>query len=247
MARSRQRGISLLVVMIVVLLSSLLALWAFRTALVNETIVGNDADYQRAFEAAQSMLQDAELDIRGERADGSVCVGAAAAEDASEADVAAAGRVCRVSGTLQFIEENKDLFGLLATLGAEPTRCRDAICQKRTGIQDFWDDDDTFAAMIAPNIGARYGQYTGALPPAASTAMVNPLLTERAETRGAWYWIEVMPYADAESGLLTNTSEIMMLNLAPRVVYRITAVARGIKPNTQVVLQSTFVRQKLRD
>jgi Tfp pilus assembly protein PilX len=37
-----------------------------RTSLFNELIVGNDADYQRAFEAAQAILQDAELDIRGE-------------------------------------------------------------------------------------------------------------------------------------------------------------------------------------
>lgn len=27
-------------------------------------VVGNDADYQRAFEAAQSLIQDAELDIQ---------------------------------------------------------------------------------------------------------------------------------------------------------------------------------------
>ncbi len=48
----------------------LLALWAARTSLFNEMIVGNDADYQRAFEAAQALLQDAELDIRRESPDG---------------------------------------------------------------------------------------------------------------------------------------------------------------------------------
>ncbi len=105
----RQRGISLLVVMIVVLLSSLLALWAFRTSLVNEAIVGNDADYQRAFEAAQAMVQDAELDIRGERPDGSSCTGVAAVEGG---DAAAAARICRIAGSLQFPLEQKATIAL---------------------------------------------------------------------------------------------------------------------------------------
>ena len=55
--RTRQRGISLFVVIVFVLLSMLLALWASRTSLFNEMVVGNDADYQRAFEAAQALLQ----------------------------------------------------------------------------------------------------------------------------------------------------------------------------------------------
>ena len=73
--RQRQRGVALFVVIVVVMLSMLLALWASRTSLFNELLVGNDADYQRAFDAAQALLQDAELDIRGENADGSPCSG----------------------------------------------------------------------------------------------------------------------------------------------------------------------------
>ena len=59
-SRKNQQGISLYVVIVIVLLSMLLALWASRTALFNEMIVGNDADYQRAYVAAQAMIQDAE-------------------------------------------------------------------------------------------------------------------------------------------------------------------------------------------
>ena len=68
--RANQRGVALFVVIVFVLLTMLAALWASRTALFGEMIVGNDADYQRAFEAAQALLQDAELDIREEHADG---------------------------------------------------------------------------------------------------------------------------------------------------------------------------------
>ena len=69
----RQRGVALFVVIVFVMLSMLLALWASRTSLFNELVVGNDADYQRAFEAAQALLQDAELDIRRELPDGTAC------------------------------------------------------------------------------------------------------------------------------------------------------------------------------
>lgn len=48
-----QRGVALFVAIIFVLMSMLLALWSSRTSLFNEMVVGNDADYQRAFEAAQ--------------------------------------------------------------------------------------------------------------------------------------------------------------------------------------------------
>ena len=69
----KQQGIALYVVIVLVLLSMLLALWAARSSLFNELLLGNDADYQRTFEAAQAMLQDAEFDIRGTKADGSIC------------------------------------------------------------------------------------------------------------------------------------------------------------------------------
>lgn len=247
-----QRGIALLVVMVIVLLSCLLALWAFRTALVNETYVGNDVDYQRAFEAAQAMLQDAEMDIRGERADGTSCVA-----DANQP------RVCRQGTTLAFIEETQQLTGLLARLAndAPETRCMNAICQKRTGVQDFWNVEADWNRMVAKppsgaaSAAARYGDYTGALLPTDSQAKPNPLLTERADGKGAWYWIEIMPYDDSPSGLLPDRNKLE-LNLNPFVVYRITAVATGrkaFKPAdnrteyTKVVLQSTYARQKLKN
>ena len=70
-----EKGIVLFIVIVFVMLSMLLALWASRSSIFNEMVVGNDADYQRTFEAAQTMLQEAELDIRGETASGTWCGG----------------------------------------------------------------------------------------------------------------------------------------------------------------------------
>lgn len=246
----KQRGVALFVVIIFVMLSMLLALWASRTAWFNEMIVGNDADYQRAFEAAQALLQDAELDIRREQASGAACV-------ANESKP----WVCRRDATVdKFPTEDQDIGLLLTQLNAldSPTKCRHALCVKRTAEQDFWNNTDTKNGVTlaqmegaglannAPPIGARYGQYTGA----ATGQTSNPILADTNAGRGGWYWIEVLPYLkDANnSGLIPDSpNNLLDISLDIYVVYRITAVAHGLKPNTMVVLQQTYARQRRKD
>ncbi len=239
LGRRHQRGISLFVIIIIVLLSMLLALWASRTSLFNEMVVGNDADYQRTFEAAQAMIQDAELDIRRERADGTVCT-----------NPLGTGDVCRLTTGVRFPAEDAETFALVDYLVTKPTRCASGICQKRTGAQDFWADPTTLSAMIAPGVGARYGQFTGAPVGATGDNKSNPILKKTAAGEGAWYWVEVMPYSSAASmnPLIVGSADKMLpLNVKPSVAYRITAIARGQKSGTQVVLQQTYVRQKLKN
>ena len=233
---SQQKGISLFVVIVIVLLSTLLSLWASRSALFNELIVGNDADYQRAFEAAQALIQDAEFDIRGSRPDGSPCV-----------PVPGTPAVCRVpdaSNPVWFPNEDQETTPLFYQLGLSTTGCVNGICLKRTGNQDFWADPTTLTSMLAS--GARYGQYTGA----QRGNLSNTILNDTGAGRGGWYWVEVMKYdptAGNQAIITSGSNTNLPLNIIPRVVYRITAVARGLKPGTQVVLQSTFVRQKKKD
>lgn len=245
---SQQRGVALFIVIIFVMLSMLLALWASRTAWFNEMIVGNDADYQRAFEAAQALLQDAELDIRREKSDGSACI--------SDDD---RPTLCRKGSTVEKTPtQEQDIGILLAQLDSNggAMKCRYALCAKRTAEQDFWNNTDekkgiTLAQMESLHsdgtpIGARYGQYTGAATGDAS----NPILAEKAAGRGGWYWIEVLPYLQGAggSGLLPNeANNLLDLSLDIYVVYRITALAHGLKPNTLVVLQQTYARQRRKD
>lgn len=235
---SQQRGIALFVVIIFVMLSMLLALWAARSSLFNELVVGNDADYQRAFEAAQALLQDAELDIRGEDANGGICTSDSCRD--------------RQSSALKIPLEAQEVPLLLAKLTTETTLCLNALCAKRLGAQDFWSDESTLESM--KGVGARYGQYTGA----GKDTHSNPILaiTDN-KSQGGWYWIEILPYDDSSknSGVLVNSTEsgsispnnILPLNLTPNIVYRITALAYGRKPSTTVLLQQTYARQKLKD
>ena len=253
----RQRGVSLVVVIIFVMLSMLLALWASRTSMFNEMVVSNDADYQRAFEAAQALLQDAELDIRGERADGKPC-------DFGGLPAAASERVCR-RGAVQKIPLEAQEVGLLLaeleeTSNGNATGCKNALCTKRVGPMDFWNNNNAAlgptrtqmfnagANGLIDGVGARYGQYTGALT--GSNASTNPILRETAADRGGMYWIEVLPYDESSkySGILVGgAGNLLALNLTPSVVYRITAIAYGRKENTIVVLQQTYAQQKQKD
>ena len=237
---TKQRGVTLFVVIVFVMLSMLLALWASRTALFNELIVGNDADYQRAFEAAQALMQDAELDIQESASDGSACVAATGSNAA----------ICRTGADiLKFPHEAQEVSILLADLGIVPAFCKHGICLKRTAAQDFWNDPDELKLMAKDGVGARYGQYTGAKTGTNS----NPLLASTSDTaadKGGWYWVEIMPYVEeaGNSNLITNVSSNSLdLNLKPRVAYRITAIAYGRKSGTMAVLQQTYTRTKKKD
>lgn len=250
-AVARQRGVALFIVIVFVMLSMLLALWASRTAWFNEMIVGNDADYQRAFEAAQALLQDAELDIRGEKSDGSACN----------------APPCRAyqNDALQFPGDTNEINPLITKLQGEATHCKNGLCARRVGRQDFWNYNDTpgsptvtpaadatlgevpLSALQA--VGARYGQYTGATNTTANGPL-NPILTETADDKGGWYWIEIMRYSDAAQSnnvIVDSSPSQLPLNLDVYVVYRITALAYGNKPGTTVVLQETYARQRMKD
>lgn len=243
--RPQQHGVALFVVIVFVMLSMLLALWASRTSLFNEMVVGNDADYQRAYEAAQALLQDAELDIRNQKADGTECIGAS--------------DVCRtnIDEKIPLDVTERDL--LIPALELKTAGCSKGLCTKRTGKVDFWNNTDaaqgvTAAQMMSVGAGARYGQFSGAGQGTASTP-INPILQWSATTpanEGGWYWIEVLRYDESSknSSIIVGSGAQNLLrinlggNTSPNVVYRITALAHGRKPSTQVVLQQTYAPQR---
>jgi len=245
---ARQRGVALFIVLVLVMLSMLLAVWASRSSLFSEMVVGNDADYQRAFEAAQALEQDAKLDILGQRADGRDCSSTACRETTANAKIP---------------QQPPDVISLIIHLADTntDTQCDAALCVRRAGRQDFWNNNGSFATdptvgeASLPDmqaVGARYGQYTGA--GIGSTASpINPILTDRTDGQGGWYWIEVLPYdpSSQTKGLCTDcdgsSAESLGLVLMPNVVYRITSIAYGRKAGTRVVLQSTFVKRRKQD
>ncbi|WP_197407978.1 pilus assembly PilX family protein [Lampropedia cohaerens] len=262
--RRAQRGVALFIVMIIVLLTSLLVLWASRSALLHEMVTGNDADYQRAFEAAQAMLRDAEFDILGMTASGAAVprCGEADAENGrcrpralpDNVDVTGNGAAKVYFPTSASLddEDGGDLVVLedkISKFQGRSTDCAAAICVFGvTAIPEdedeppFWEDEDLLEAMKAA--GAYYGQYTKAK--AGTEGEGNPLLRRTsASDQRAWYWVEPLLFeaslaSDAASRFAPRGS---LAGNASGIVFRITALAEGRKPGTRVVLQSIFVKQ----
>jgi len=229
----RQRGVSLFVVLVMVMLSCLLVVWASRTALFSEMLTGTDSDYQRAFEAAHAMVRDAEFDIMGTRADG---------KTACKSNAGYVG--CReLAGAIFFPNDETDFQNLADALRRASRTCVQGICIGLGGVGNnkFWESKATLKAMTGIGVAATYGAYTGARATAAS----NPLLISGAgQAPQAWYWVEVLPY-----NLGANTTAGPAQQFAPDGdnphVYRITAVAQGLKPNSQAVVQALFVRKRV--
>ena len=232
--RPSERGIALIVVMVMLILGSILVLGSTRTTWFNETMVGNDSDYSRAYAAAEALIHDAEADIRG------APVGGQPFNAGNEANFPY--QAARAAGR-PFIPrslEPDDLRAVEALIpAANPGRCAEGICipvnalNVAPGLGDnWWTNPATLAAMTA--VGATYGQFTGAVP-AIPNAATNAILT--ANPPQAWYWIEVFQYRQADS----EPRDMPTPDGKWPFIYRITAIAQGLKPNTQVVLRTIFV------
>ena len=220
----KQQGVTLLVVLVMLLLTTLLILGAARLNLISEKLAGNNADYQRAYEAAEALLSDAKLDL--------ACANTPA------------GCGTRTAATPLIPCTVSDFAALETLLISRTPRCQNGICldlgNASSGDNNsFWRTAANWKAFTAATMGASYGQYTNATP--AAKEAVNPMLLNNAR-----YWIEVLPYGSG-AGSRSADSESSMIGarqVTPgdcKYVYRITAAARGVKDGTTAVLQSYYM------
>ena len=233
-AQRCQRGVALVTVLIVLLLSLWLAFWTARRVHFQELMTGNEGDYQRALEAAHAALRDAEYDLRGERPDGMPCRSSAASACRPTAYDAEAG--------LAFFPENTDdLRALERALAGRTPACIAGICTAEALPNEFWKRDDGTTGLAAmKRVAAGYGQFTGATGGPRSSPLLR---TDPGGPRKAWYWIEVLPY-DTTAALRPGNARRFAPDADRPFVYRITAIAQGLKPGTRSVLQSTVVWRK---
>ncbi|WP_432725737.1 pilus assembly PilX family protein [Variovorax sp. W6] len=184
-----QHGFSLFVVMIMLLLSALLLIGGARTASLLESVAGNQREYQRAFEAAEATLLDAERDIRQ-----------LAFDSASHAYVpcsALAVQRCRKAEDGRVFPD-RDTGWMTAYMTDGADSCARGIC--------YFSAPDSVAAASGSEAyrfwrrdaykdrHASYGQFTGA-PDAGSLALT-----------GARYWIEVIDRRNSKYPLYRITA-----------------------------------------
>lgn len=107
----QQRGISLVIVMIFLVILSVLGISAMQSSTLGSRIARNEADRSLAFQAAEAALRDGELDVKNLKADNSACVPAALG--------------CRIESI-----NRGDGFGAACTLG---------LCDSRAFATPVWE------------------------------------------------------------------------------------------------------------
>jgi type IV pilus assembly protein PilX len=231
MPQRPQRGVSLVVVMIMLLLGTVVVLGTTRLGWLNEIIVSSESDYQRAFAAAEALTRDAEQDIRG-----------VANDNVTRCRDEAAFVGCREQGAGQpyFPEDeaSDDWYTVQDLLAANGNvnGCLQGICMPptvNTLTRATWGTEADVAAMVP--VGATYGQYTRAAPAASG----NPLLATNPAR--AWYWVEVFTYAKGGGIQNATGNNIPIPEQGKPYVYRITTFVQGLKPGTRVWLRSIYV------
>lgn len=264
-----QRGVALPTVLIFLLLSIISVLGAFRAGFLNEKVVGNESDYNRAFAAAEALIRDAEMDIRGRRppydvvqADGYLGFPCRPTTDGSTTEITSkAGyeNSCRPRNGLTpwFPKDNDEFDQVFDLVAASPNRCKDGICFP-LNMDDLKPiETQLFNGLNANSdvlpIGTPYGAFTRTVDTTTANLtkeQSNPLLvTDNVAITGssisrksnkAWYVVEAFRYGEAVSSG-EHPATAMRPDPARRITYRITAVSLGMKPGTRVVLKSTFV------
>lgn len=83
-ASGRQRGVTLVIVLMLLVIVTLLGVGAARIALLGERSTRNERDYQVAWQSAEAALMDAQFDIRGPNSDGAQRVALFTPDDISK-------------------------------------------------------------------------------------------------------------------------------------------------------------------
>jgi len=206
---SRQRGISLIISMVLLLVLAVLGLAAMHNSTLQERMSNNMRDHNVALQAAELALRDAERDLAALKADGvTFC--------------AAGSTGCRPAGERAALAADRAGYWAWspALTPYWTSICVHGQCYDNTAASvPVWDDTAADWNPQAGSTGTRqtvaYGTYTGA------TAITGLAAQPR-------YIIEIFPASPNDVYGLTSQ----------RVTFRITARAVGQNPKTIVILQS---------
>lgn len=260
--KTPQHGMSLVTVMVVLLLSLIIVLGGFRTVLFHEMLQGSNSDYQRTFAAAEALLRDAEIDIVGQlppyttvQPDGSrgeLCRWAGDINSSGgtfigcrESDV---GMPWFARTNAQFNEVRDLILAASSNGNGSTVPCLQGICVPSSSDPSALITGIEHQLNTLRPLAACYGQYTQRVARATNPdwSAGNPVLRAQFDTANrciqaqAWYWVEAFRHSDEMLGSPAIDAALRP-DPAVSVVYRITALAQGLKPGSQIILRSLFV------
>ena len=258
-ARCRQRGVSLFIVLVVLLLSLIVVLGGLMVSTLNESIVGNQSDAQRAYGAAEALLDAAQRDIQlnGRNCD------APLGQSGSNAIIVAGQQT---SCTLRYPRAGSDYNTLRNQIGINQCAAAGSNLQGvcitstpdnvnfminsagNTAVADFavspeqtWDQGADYSSFSQISNSVDYGGSANVGSTATDTA-ANLALGTGEDARGR-YWVEIFLYGG-------QTNRVAVTGVLPNIpqpdpyypyVFRITAMARGLNSSTVSILRTYYV------
>ena len=238
----RQRGISMFVVLMVVLLALVLVLGGLSAGSLNEALVGNQSDAQRAYGAAQALLDTAQRDIL---LNGLGCDAIGLNASGGNANFKAGTPPVSAKCTLRF-PRNTDDYNEMAG-GSAPGRghCASGVCISSSPADPLFEGDTIDSGNNAQqwDNGAGYDNSaitvldgSGATAYGGTAKVGSVFLSEAIQGR---YWVEIFPY-NTNSVAIEGVGNAPVPSAAYPFIFRITAKARGLKDGTTAVLRSYY-------
>jgi type IV pilus assembly protein PilX len=162
----RSKGFALFAVMMLLLALMVISMTFLRTSSLNERMVGNDLDRNRAYQIAEATIRDAQRDILQVKADGTTCVGS---------------NPCRLDTAFG----DPDSGGTDLAVGCSAGICHFTPAQyKDPAFLGPWEKTSPFYTSFA-----KYGDWSGA----TWTDLNSQFGTNVAISQQPRYWIELLP------------------------------------------------------
>jgi len=253
--RARQRGISMFIVMIILLLALILVIGGLSVANLNESVVGNQSDAQRAYGAAQALMDAAQRDIR---LNGLGCNAAAMGGTGTNPDVTVMTGTppapTPTSCTLRFPRDEGEYMGLftsdkIATSGGCATDSNLVGVCIPLSPTDTKFSTDTIGnnAMLwngdSKDNGATYDNKFITVLDAGKTSAYGgdaKLGNNTASLGNGRYWVEVFLYNTNSVGFPEGMGNAPVPAHEYPFAFRITAMAKGLRGDTVSVLRSYY-------
>ncbi|MDR2838548.1 MAG: hypothetical protein LBV49_08340 [Azonexus sp.] len=251
---ARQRGVSLFIVVIILLLSLIAMLGVLQVANLNESLVGNQSDQERSYAAAEALLNAAQRDIllnNGLYCESESGAFGSAGTNATLKQGTGAAPACTVrypadnAGYMEMLT-TESIIGGINKCAAATNAAYKGVCISSSPTQEKFlaAKIDNDGAQTLTN-GAAYNQFTASLsdvdwgPDAKAGEATLALGT--GNFKGA-YWVEVFPY-HALSGALGDgvPANVPAPDGTYPFIFRITALAQGLRGGTVSVLRSYYV------
>jgi len=235
----RQRGVSLFITLVMMLLALIVVLGALAVSNLNESLVGNQSDAQRAYGAAEALLDAAQRDIR---LNGRYCTGALGQAGNNTTIITGQTLNCTTRYPSDGDASRVDYMQILGLVGGINT-CAGSGAFQGVCVSDS-PTNAGFLASAVNNGGAQLltnsAAYTqsGDADYASSVTLGGSASTALASNGG--YWVEIFPY-NVMSMALTGAGGVAVPDGTYPYVFRITAMARGLRGNTVSVLRTYYV------